>query len=70
LGGKLPTGDVPRLSGGLRFCPGNSPCQVFAITFPRGNGSSPQVKTAPSRPPRAANSHSASVGSSLPTQAA
>src|SRR3954466_2493181 len=37
---------------------------------PLGTGSSPQVYVAPSRPPRAANSHSASVGSDLPAQAA
>ena len=70
MGGKLLTGEVPRLPGGLRLCHGNSPCQVLAIVLPLGGGSSPQVKTAPSRPPRAANSHSASVGSSLPAHAA
>ena len=36
---------------------------------PPGSSSSPQGKTAPSSPPRAAYSHSASVGSRLPAQA-
>ena len=45
------------------FCLGNSPCQVFAMCRPPGVNSSPQANSAPSRPPRAANSHSASVGS-------
>src|SRR4051794_38978468 len=37
---------------------------------PAGANSSPQAKTAPSRPPRAARSHSASVGSDLPAHVA
>ncbi len=36
--------------------------------FPSGSRSSPQGKALPSRPPRAAYSHSASVGSRLPAQ--
>ena len=51
------------------FCHGNSPCQVLAMCRPSGANSSPQANSAPSRPPRAANSHSASVGSSLPAHA-
>ncbi len=38
--------------------------------LPRGSSSSPQVKRARSSPPRAAFSHSASVGSRLPAQGA
>ena len=50
---------------------GGSPCGDHAKPsasgeVPPGAKSSPQVKTAPSRPPRAANSHSASVGSRFP----
>ena len=37
---------------------------------PPGRASSPQVNAVPSRPPRAAYSHSASVGSRPPAQAA
>jgi hypothetical protein len=37
---------------------------------PPGVNSSPQANSAPSSPPRAANSHSASVGRSLPAQCA
>ncbi len=36
------------------------------MDFPSGVNSSPQAYSAPSSPPRAANSHSASVGSALP----
>ena len=53
---------------GAVFSCGNPPCQVFAIWRPPGANSSPQANSAPSSPPRAANSHSASVGSSLPAQ--
>ena len=48
----------PRAGSGC----GNSPCQVFAICRPPGANSSPQAYSASSSPPRAANSHSASVG--------
>ena len=54
----------------IRFCHGNSPCQVLAIIVPSGANSSPQANTAPSSPPRAAHSHSASVGSALPAHSA
>ena len=49
-----------------RFSCGKLPCQVLARCSPPGLNSSPQANSAPSSPPRAANSHSASVGSSLP----
>ena len=71
MAGKLPTGAVRRnpLSPELRQ--GKSgPSQVLAISFPSGRASSPQVYAVPSRPPRAAYSHSASVGSDAPTQVA
>src|SRR4029079_4427387 len=70
FGGKLPTGEVPSKPSSFVFCHGNSPCQLLAIALPSGKCSSPQAKTAASSPPRAACSHSASVGSSLPAQAA
>ena len=70
FGGNAPTGDVPSYPSTRVFSYGNSPCQVFAIAFPFGMSSSPQANSAPSSPPRAANSHSASVGSSFPAQAA
>ena len=62
LGGNVPTGDVPRWPRH-----GNSPTQRFAR---RGSSSSPHAKAAPSSPPRAAYSHSASVGSVAPAHAA
>ena len=65
---EAPTGDVPSKPSTFRFCQGNSPCQELAIALPSGKCSSPHANTAPSRPPRAANSHSASVGSSFPAQ--
>ena len=49
---------------------GNSPCQVLAMCMPPGVNSSPHANSAPSSPPRAANSHSASVGRSLPAHRA
>ena len=49
-----------------RFSLGKLPCQVLARCWPPGLNSSPQANSAPSRPPRAAYSHSASVGRSLP----
>ena len=70
FGGNDFTGDVPAKPSCSRFCHGNSPCQVLAIILPSGANSSPQVNRAWSSPPRAANSHSASVGSSLPAHAA
>src|SRR4051812_26742586 len=67
LGGNEPTGDDPSYPSLRRFCHGNSPCQVLAIILPPGANSLPQEYVMPSSPPRAANSHSASDGSSLPT---
>jgi hypothetical protein len=34
FGAKLRTGEVPSYRSSLRFCHGNSPCQVFAAGFP------------------------------------
>ena len=68
VGGNAPTGDVPSKPSSFRFCQGNSPCQKFAINLPSTRRSVPHAYSAPSRPPRAANSHSASVGSVLPAQ--
>src|SRR5437764_711634 len=48
------------------FLCGNSPCQMLHCGLALENGSSPQTYFLPSSPPRAANSHSASVGSRLP----
>ena len=65
--GKLPTGlvRVQPLSRVLRH--GKSgPSQVLAMIRPSGRASSPHVNTVPSSPPRAAYSHSASVGSAPP----
>ena len=55
---------------GFAFWCGKSPCQVFAIARLRGMNSSPQANSVSSSPPRAANSHSASVGNSFPAQRA
>ena len=49
---------------------GKSPCQTLAMWRPPGVSSSPHANSAPSSPPRAARSHSASVGISLPAHAA
>ncbi len=57
-------------SVGRQVTLGKSPCQVFAMWRPAGVNSLPHANSAPSRPPRAANSHSASVGKSRPRQAA
>src|SRR5271154_1754007 len=66
FGGNDPTGATPSKPSCTRFCHGNSPCQLFAIGLSGEASSSPHVNLFPSRPPRAANSPSASVGSSLP----
>src|SRR5262249_25756618 len=47
---------------------GNSPCQILHRWRPPGVKSSPQGYIFCSRPPRAAYSHSASVGRRLPAQ--
>src|SRR4030095_14977545 len=66
FGGNEPTGEVPSYLSRSRFCQGNSPCHELTIAFPSGNSSSPHVNVAPSNPPRAARSHSGSVGNSFP----
>ena len=53
----------------LRFYQGNSPCQILAIVLPRHIFVA-HTYAAPFSPPRAANSHSASVGNSLLAHAA
>ena len=58
---RCPRGHPPRCCGG-----GTPPCQVFAIHWPPGVNSSPQGVRGAVQTPRAAYSHSASVGSSLP----
>ena len=71
MAGKLPTGEVRVHPLSLVLRHGKSgPSQVFAMIRPSGRGSSPQVNSVPSRPPRAAYSHSASVGRSAPAQSA
>jgi hypothetical protein len=52
----------PRSRRCAGFCHGNWPCQVLAISWPPGANSSPQVYTAPSRPPRADGQVSGGVG--------
>ena len=54
----------------IYFRAGNFPARILARCCPPGVNSSPQANSAPSRPPRAANSHSASVGKSLPAHLA
>ena len=49
--------------------PGNSPCHTFIRCSPLGSSSSPHGNTCCVSPPRAANSHSASVGSRFSAQA-
>ena len=68
--GKAVTGEVRSKPSSQRFSCGKLPCQVLAICWPPGVNSLPQANSVPSRPPRAANSHSASVGSSLPAHPA
>src|SRR5215469_5490599 len=70
LAGNAPAGEVPSYPSSQAFWTGNSPCQVLAIHSPPGLNSSPQANSAPSSPPRAASSHSASVGTALPAQLA
>src|SRR5215470_17296279 len=66
LGSNDPTGEVPSYLSINKFSYGNLPCHVLAMGFVNCTSSSPQVKFFPSNPPRAANSHSASEGNSLP----
>ena len=70
FGSKAVTGAVPAWPSSTVLTSGKSPCQTLLICRPSGVNSSPQGKSACSSPPRAANSHSASVGRRLPAQAA
>ena len=77
LGGHRLTGEVAEpILVGLYSVPKITLYPVILLLFglgmcrPSGVNSSPQANSAPSRPPRAANSHSASVGSSLPAHLA
>src|SRR5882757_8550832 len=70
FGGNAVTGDVRSKPSALEFWTGKLPCQVLAMCWPPGVNSLPQANSLSSRPPRAANSHSASVGRSLPAQLA
>src|SRR5438874_2217516 len=65
FGGKAPTGEVLSKPSAHKFCQGNSPCQVFAIWHPFGVSSVPQTNSAPSNPPRAANSRLVTAYSSI-----
>jgi len=64
------TGAVVRNPSSPLLCVGKVPCQMLHIHRPRGVSSSPHAKRARSRPPRAAYSHWASLGSRFPAQAA
>ena len=69
--GKEPTGAVRRYPDSPVVRHGKSrPSHVLAMITPSGLASSPQVNAAPSIPPRAAYSHSASVGSRPPSHSA
>ena len=71
LGGNEPTGAVrTKPDSPVERHGKSSPSHVLAMIRPSGRASSPHVNAARSSPPRAANSHSASVGSRAPTQAA
>ena len=64
--GRLDSNVVIGYAASFVFWYGKAPCQKLAIGRPPGVSSSPQAYSAPSSPPRAANSHSASVGSIMP----
>src|SRR5579871_414850 len=70
FGANAVTGAVETKPSSAVFRTGNSPCQMLQRCLPRGVSSSPHGNLARSRPPRAARSHSASVGSRLPAQLA
>ena len=59
---------VPLEAVGGEVPPGERALPGVGLCMPPGVSSSPQANSAPSSPPRAANSHSASVGSALPAQ--
>ncbi len=65
---ELMTAQTQLLYGGMGRL--TDPSQTFIRCSPPGSSSSPHGNTRCSRPPRAAYSHSASVGSRLPAQAA
>jgi hypothetical protein len=62
------TGEERSYPSSARFARGNAPCHVFAISRLPGVNFSPQANSPSYDPPRAANSHSASVGNSLPAR--
>src|SRR5215213_1905174 len=66
LGGNESTGAVPAQPSLTVFLVGNSPCQMLHRCSWFGVSVSPQGWRLCSRPPLAAYSHSASVGSLLP----
>ena len=68
VGGEAPHRGRPGKPSAALFASGNEPVQMLQRSGARG--SLPHAKGAPSSPPRAANSHSASVGSRLPAHAA
>ena len=70
VGWETADGRCPVIALERRLWWGKMPCQVLAISCPPGVNSSPQANSASSNPPRAANSHSASVGKSLPVHLA
>src|SRR4051795_7910836 len=69
LGGKASTGQVPTYPSSAVLRVGKRPCQMLHRCAPSGVRSSPQAYRAWWRPPRAAYSHSASVGSRPPAHA-
>ena len=69
LGGNSVTGQVPVPTVGALLCRGKTPCQTFIRCSPPGSSSAPHGNGFPLNPPRAAYSHSASVGSRSPAQA-
>ena len=66
LGSNVRTGAVVRYPSSRVFTRGNWPCQMFARHPPSSTSASPHGYFAWSIPPRAAYSHSASVGSRRP----
>ena len=68
LGSKESTGAVPRCPSRPKFNVGNRPCQTLHICFPLGVKELPHGYLCMDNPPRAAHSHSASVGNRFPAQ--
>src|SRR5215218_10280982 len=66
FGGNALTGDVRSYPSLAVFLSGKWPWKLLHCGRSSANGSSPQTYFFPASPPRAANSHSASVGSRLP----